>query len=138
MQDDFIDDQPPIGTLTDDARESLRLAIADTPADHPDKARHTAGAWPLHDIGYGIRIGDIAWIGFGSAYSKEEHRANARLIAASPDLLEAVIYQLDLNQWIESADADSPLFDETLRLRLNTANDYMQAAIAKATGEDTP
>ena len=37
MQDEFIDDQPPVGTLTPEARESLRLAIADTPADHPDK-----------------------------------------------------------------------------------------------------
>jgi hypothetical protein len=37
MQDEFIDDQPPIGQLTDDARESLRLAMEDTPADHPDK-----------------------------------------------------------------------------------------------------
>ena len=37
MQDEFIDDQPPVGQLTTDARESLRLAIADTPADHPDK-----------------------------------------------------------------------------------------------------
>lgn len=37
MQDEFIDDQPPIGQLTDEARESLRLAMADTPATHPDK-----------------------------------------------------------------------------------------------------
>jgi hypothetical protein len=38
MQDEFIDDQPPIGTLTPEARESLRLAMEDTPATHPDKA----------------------------------------------------------------------------------------------------
>jgi hypothetical protein len=38
MNDEFIDDQPPIGTLTPEARESLRLAMADTPAAHPDKA----------------------------------------------------------------------------------------------------
>ena len=30
--DEFIDDQPPIGVLTDEARESLRLAMA-TPMD---------------------------------------------------------------------------------------------------------
>ena len=64
--------------------------------------------------------------------------ANSRLIAAAPELLESVIYQLDLNKWIESADAESPFFEETLRLRLNTASDYMTAAIAKATGEAAP
>lgn len=37
--DEFIDDQPPIGVLTDDARESLRLAIASTPENHPDKMK---------------------------------------------------------------------------------------------------
>ena len=37
MTDEFIDDQPPIGTLTPEARESLRLAMADTPPTHPDK-----------------------------------------------------------------------------------------------------
>jgi hypothetical protein len=37
MQDEFIDDQPPVGTLTPEARESLRLAMADTPDTHPDK-----------------------------------------------------------------------------------------------------
>jgi hypothetical protein len=119
MQDEFIDDQPPIGQLTDDARESLRLAMADTPADHPDKARHTPGPWTLHDIGYGIRIGDIAWIGFGSAYPKEEHRANARLIAASPCLLKACKLALD-------------------ELYQGSAFDATRAAIAKATGEDAP
>ncbi len=39
MQDEFLDDQPPIGVLTPEALESLRLAIADTPADHPDKEK---------------------------------------------------------------------------------------------------
>jgi hypothetical protein len=38
MNDEFINDQPPIGTLTPEARESLRLAIESTPATHPDKA----------------------------------------------------------------------------------------------------
>jgi hypothetical protein len=82
---------------------------------------------------YGYLIATIENGAPGDSLDTEE--ANASLIAAAPDLLEAVIYQLDLNQWIESADAESPLFDETLSLRLNTANDYMKAAIAKATGE---
>jgi hypothetical protein len=103
-------------------------------------AKHTPAGpeWTVQDVGHGIRIGDIAWVGFGSAYPKETHRANAQLVSAAPDLLEAVTYQLDLNQWIESADPEDPFFDETLRLRLNTASDYMRAAIAKATGEAAP
>jgi hypothetical protein len=129
MQDDFIDDQPPIGTLTDDARESLRLAIADTPADHPDRARHTPGPWALHDISYGIRIGDIAWIGFGSAYPKEEHRANARLIAAAPSMLDALEEIARLP--IAGSYPDGPCLE---RQDMN----MVRAAIAKATVEDTP
>jgi hypothetical protein len=39
MQDEFIDDQLPIGQLTDEARASLAAAIADTPQDHPDKLK---------------------------------------------------------------------------------------------------
>jgi len=51
-----------------------------------NEAKHTPGPWPLRDIGHGIRIDDIAWIGFGSAHSKDEHRANAYLIAISPTM----------------------------------------------------
>ena len=131
MQDEFIDDQPPIGTLTPEARESLRLAIADTPSDHPDRAGHTPGPWTLHDIGYGIRIGDIAWIGFGSAYSKEEHRANARLIASSPDLLEAC-------QIMSGCHGVTSWAMESLSLPERNAVRMIRAAIAKATGRQEP
>ena len=115
--------------------------------------KHTPGPWiaaPYQTDAPGFAVGlsiyhDGTAAGFaetGNDYllltSHELTEANARLIAAAPDLLEAVIYQLDLNKWIESADSESPFFEETLRLRLNTANDYMTAAIAKATGEAAP
>ena len=85
-------------------------------------ANHTPSGpeWAAQDVGHGIRIGDIAWVGFGSAYPKETHKANARLIAAAPDLLEALAgiikdYWLDIPLW-----------------RVKAA----RVAIAKATGED--
>jgi hypothetical protein len=54
-------------------------------------AQHTEGPWAIVDKGYGVNIEpSIAWIGFGSAHSTTEHKANARLIAAAPDLLEAL------------------------------------------------
>jgi hypothetical protein len=141
MQDEFIDDQPPIGQLTDDARESLRLAIADTPADHPDRARHTPGpwtatsqgnAWPIIRDSEGVSIAKTdcsispgKWVdGF------DQCEANARLIASSPDLLEA----------LEAAEAY--LVERGLDFRGVTGRTVilpkMRAAIAKATGEDTP
>jgi hypothetical protein len=130
MQDEFIDDQPPVGTLTPEARESLRLAIADTPSDHPDRAGHTPGPWPLQDVGYGIRIGDIAWVGFGSAHSNEEHQANARLIAASPRMFRALLAIRDAMR--KGPDFEVPNSDR------NHASVLVNAAIAEATGKDTP
>lgn len=41
----------------------------------------------MNDLGHGVDVGDVAWIGFGSSRSKDEHRANAQLIAVAPELL---------------------------------------------------
>lgn len=47
--------------------------------------------WTMRDVGHGIEIEpSIAWVGFGSSYSKEEHLDHARLIAAAPKLLAAL------------------------------------------------
>jgi hypothetical protein len=55
-------------------------------------SKHTPGPWKVSCVGYGARIEpNIAWVGYGSSYPKEEHKANAQLIAAAPDLLEALI-----------------------------------------------
>lgn len=52
-------------------------------------SKHTLEKWTVQDDGFGCRIEpSIAWIGYGSAHPKAEHKANARLIAAAPTLLE--------------------------------------------------
>jgi len=76
--------------------------------------------------------GDLCWREWSDPV--ECHVIEDRMKDAVPEMLEAIEYQLDLNQWIESADCESPFFEETLTLRLNTANDYFTAAIAKAKG----
>lgn len=58
--------------------------------------------------------------------------ANAKLIAAAPDMYAALIYQKELNEWIENADPEDPFFEETLRLGLNHASDLINEAINKA------
>jgi hypothetical protein len=130
MNDEFIDDQPPIGAITPEARESLRLAIADTPADHPDRAKHTPGPWVAKGIhavmSDGFQFKQQTPIGEGSCMqtqqrNRERRESNARLIAASPDLLEALRDMIsDRNQLSEATVS------------------FAKAAIAKATGEDAP
>ena len=57
-------------------------------------AQHIEGPWAIVDKGYGVNIEpSIAWIGFGSAHPTAEHKANARLIAAAPNLL-AILKEL--------------------------------------------
>jgi hypothetical protein len=92
MQDEFIDDQPPVGTLTDEARASLAAAIADTPADHPDKVKHTPGPWQIDGSSICQQYGDrrVAWLTIPEQEKRQEWQANARLIAAAPCLLEAL------------------------------------------------
>jgi len=102
--------------------------------------QHTPGPWDYED---GLTISDksgfhIALVNqYASSFGDDQHKANARLIAAAPDMLHALQYQLDLMQWIETADTESPFYEQTMTLRLNTGRDYMELAIAKATGKET-
>ena len=51
----------------------------------------TPGPWETSCVGYGSNIKpDIAWIGYGTCYPQEVHKANARLIAAAPSLYAAL------------------------------------------------
>lgn len=64
-------------------------------------AQHTEGPWVIGDAGYGANIEpSIAWIGFGSAHPTAEHKANARLIAAAPDLLATLkeLAEMDISR----------------------------------------
>jgi hypothetical protein len=90
-------------------------------------SKHTPGPWSYHDkAAYGLAIttGSIAAQNIASvqAYVGLTHdaaRANARLIAAAPELLEALKYL-----------ASSPHGEQ-----LHDAFDMAQRAIAKAEGE---
>ena len=75
----------------------------------------------------------IAWCGANASYgdpsysiSVDEARANARLIAAAPDLLDALIILRDLDD--EWAKTEVPLLGVDTRAKI-------EAAIAKAEGK---
>jgi hypothetical protein len=55
------------------------------------KDEHTPPPWEAFCSGHGSNIEpSIAWIGYGTAHSNKEHKANARLISAAPDMLSAL------------------------------------------------
>ena len=95
--------------------------------------KHTPGPWtPFFNdqaIGVSTKRSDIAWVwnknaGLGdSLRSREEDEANARLIAAAPDLLEAAQKVLSHKRGE----------DDWLILAVYCRE--LEAAIAKATGE---
>lgn len=100
--------------------------------------RHTPGPWtvnPHFNHGAEVRsLASVAWCSVASTHGASssqsidaaEARANARLIAAAPDLLEA----------LEEAIRDHDDFEDG-RLSGNTVA-TMYAAIAKAKGEVEP
>ena len=70
-------------------------------------------------------------------YGKEQTQANARLIAAAPDLLEALRAYDRWNYEVQSARVNGESvysYDELQEMR-KAADALAQAAIAKATGE---
>lgn len=85
---------------------------------------HTPGPWQTQDVGHGHCIDpNIAWVGLTSKQAPEETAANARLIAAAPELLAAL-------QMIETdKDGDGFICKEAM--------DMVRHAIAKAEGRKT-
>jgi hypothetical protein len=103
--------------------------------------KHTPGPWNLVPADEDVKLGsafclDLSAIGWGSfarvvirfndeSEPSKEGLANARLIAAAPDLLEALRYYASPEAWtvnqVEGADGDYGA--------------KARAAIAKATGE---
>lgn len=96
-------------------------------------SKHTPGPWKVEVLGHTLRVVD--------SYGWEEHsndlavigdcsnptlQANTRLIAAAPDLLEAL--EMALNA-IESSGIESKRGDATVACRMS------RTAIAKAKGE---
>ena len=110
--------------------------------------KHTPGPWKvgqylgslrqfvIHmDVGDNGRGSDVAFT--SAAFGNDETIANARLIAAAPDLLEAL-------QWYEAKavqmgraaiDQDSKLLLELMKEIAVEYGAQARAAIAKATGE---
>jgi hypothetical protein len=102
-------------------------------------AKHTPGPWHVLALGkschFAIATKNAAPIQAGIAFCDyksinlrhEDHLANARLIAAAPDLLEACVYILGhLNQRLKNR-PDLITDDEKAHLSI---------AIAKATGQE--
>lgn len=94
----------------------------------------TKGPWSIQSSGCGFHVQETggiticfcpassAWVSMSSTVSVEEARANAALIAAAPDLLEALI-TLAREEWRDDDD-----------LVLVAARAQAKEAIAKATG----
>jgi hypothetical protein len=96
------------------------------------KHAHTPGPWDYYDMAaYGIAIckGGIGGQNVGHAHmyvglTAEETTANARLIAAAPELLEA----------LKGVIVNFPAFNRDRHPCLGDALDAARAAIAKAEG----
>ncbi len=104
-------------------------------------AKHTPGPWQYlegendlpviraqksRDKGYGVTVASVAVSPFPAA----ERKANARLIAAAPELLEAaqsLIAYLDREAQGEQSAQD---------IARQSLADLLRAAIAKATGQE--
>ena len=95
--------------------------------------RHTPGKWEViggtgyqHQIGIGIKFKDGSIDPIGAAYgSGKAAMANARLIAAAPDLLDALE---DAMAWFANLDDWSGVGDPDI--------EKYRAAIQKATGAE--
>lgn len=87
--------------------------------------KHSPAPWSIDElVQCSIHSGDkfIALINDSSSFSRGEHKANAHLIAAAPELLEALI---KLTNYVSD---DSPL-------RNTDEFDLAKAAITKALGQ---
>lgn len=83
------------------------------------KTSFTPGPWRSSCVNFGSNIEpNIAWIGYGSSYPKEVHKANARLIAAAPSLY-AALHNLVARGLI---DPDGDYYDEAIEA-LNEATE---------------
>lgn len=99
--------------------------------------KHTPGPWKAEGW-KGIVVNDsnghTLALAPGCSYSIEEMAANARLIAAAPDLLEA-LQNVIASTALPSAWSDDISEAQWQRQRLDECRDFARAAIAKATGE---
>lgn len=94
-------------------------------------AAHTPGPWKFYDDSNDGKTNRIEIVAIGKTVARiyhsvpEEDLPNARLIAAAPELLEALAYALK----------DMEQVQEVACNRLSISIGLARAAIAKATGE---
>lgn len=105
--------------------------------------KHTAGPWTCgkrgsfyenHIVANGTLIASVAGRHFNPAMSAEEIKANRDVIAAAPELLEALRYLVGADNDIQANRGNKS--DQAMN-RI-AALDMAARAIAKATGADTP
>jgi hypothetical protein len=98
---------------------------------------HTPGPWEYDDRHYwidGKRYGMDSWAIMRGSYclaTTDKNKANARLIAAAPDLLQALRNLVDIQERDERGDPDYLATDEWREEALMIA----KSAIAKADEE---
>lgn len=91
-------------------------------------AKHTAGPWWISGQGT-IRAGEVFW---AARCNWKNREANARLIAAAPDLLAALEFSVPLVQ--DARDRFARAGDAVCASALTAALLDITAAIAKARG----
>lgn len=102
--------------------------------------QHTPGPWRIENDTICSTDGDIAKMHFQSCRGRNTEKANARLIAAAPDLLRACSQLIEIVDQYH-ADLDYAIahgMEENEDDRLKTIGDMLgdaQAAIQKARGE---
>lgn len=109
----------------------------------PTMSTHTLGPWTATEIGCGPRGAPGQWLimmgNKGSFMSlphgTEQHAANARLIAAAPDLLEACKLTDEwIRQLLQGVNPESPAESEAVHALGVRAANAVRAAIQKGGG----
>lgn len=93
-------------------------------------AKHTPGPWIASKMGYISTVDRKSFIAT-SCSANDNDEANARLIAAAPELLEALFEQ---ERFLGVLAGTVPLTEKDTHRRIAINRDAVRAAIAKAGG----
>ncbi len=98
------------------------------------ESKSTPGPWKISENKCDIEQDSESMFGICTMYADESSMANARLIAAAPDLLEACEAMIEMYKaMMDKIDHGSSFYDaKTIRL-MNEAPGLTSKAIAKAT-----
>jgi hypothetical protein len=93
-------------------------------------SQHTPGPWRIGDAGFTV-FGPPKPGALAETIAPTKNRANARLIAAAPDLLEVLG---DVLPWLQKAEAEGVFANCAAPQGGRRAIERARAAIARATG----